>query len=104
MSNASGFQKATSVWRDPLAHIKGRNCPLCGRPATCAVLTTVVRLACREHAQQAERYGYDVIFGDDAAQQQRQADALSGCTCPCDGMPNAFCPIHGAQATGRSLR
>ena len=39
-----------------------------------------------------------------AAEQQRQADALPVCVCPADGMPNAFCPIHGAQATGRSLR
>ena len=34
----------------------------------------------------------------------REPDALPVCVCPADGMPNAFCPIHGAAATGRGLR
>ena len=35
----------------------------------------------------------------------READDLPPfCLCPKDGMPSAFCPIHGAVATGHGLR
>lgn len=34
----------------------------------------------------------------------READALAVCLCAKDAQPNVYCPIHGAAATGRSLR
>lgn len=41
---------------------------------------------------------------NNAVQQQREADDLSVCLCPADGMPNAFCPLHGTVASGHGLR
>jgi hypothetical protein len=42
--------------------------------------------------------------GYQAAQLLREADALPVCRCPKDGVPNVYCEVHGAAATGRSLR
>jgi len=40
-----------------------------------------------------------------AVEQKLETDALSPfCVCPKDGTPNSFCLVHGANATGRSLR
>lgn len=46
----------------------------------------------------------EIIEALKAAQQKRETDDLSVCLCPADGMPNAFCPLHGVVASGHGLR
>lgn len=63
MSSAQGFRKALSPWRDPLRVIKGRECAICGQPATCAVLAAAkIGPACNKHGERAQTLGYQVVF------------------------------------------
>ena len=44
------------------------------------------------------------ILDSESRPTLREADDLSVCLCPADGMPNAFCPLHGTVASGHGLR
>ena len=57
-----GLHKATGRWNNPLKTIEGKKCKMCGKPATCAVLSLAIYPACEEHARGAEAKGYDVVF------------------------------------------
>lgn len=65
----SGFHKAVRAY-NPLKRIAGKKCKMCGKPATCAILTTTAGAACYEHAKQAEHMGYEVIYPENKVGEQ----------------------------------
>jgi len=56
------LNQATWHWKNPLKSVRGKKCRICGKDATCAVLTTAVYPACEDHARAAKLKGYDVVF------------------------------------------
>lgn len=65
MSAGQGLHRAASRWYNPLKTISGKDCKICGKPATCAVLTYAIHPACLQHAKRAEQLGYDVVYPEE---------------------------------------